>query len=464
MPYINFTDQQKEQAKNTDLAGFLRTRGETLKRSGSEWEWLHDGAKITIRGNKWYHQYEQAGGTAIDFVRCFYKVDYPEAMQMLLGSNVGTVIQDEAPQKKNKPFTLPEPNRNMRRVFAYLMKQRFIDQKVIAFFAHNKMLYEDADFHNAIFVGYDENGVARHAHKRGTYTDSRYKGNIDGSLSEYSFHYIGTSNRLYVFEAPIDMISFISLYPENWQQHSYVALCSVIEHAAIHLLKQNQSINEVYLCLDHDKAGMEGCYRIAENIRTLNPEYIIRRLIPSQKDWNEMLKEQHGIEPLPGVEHPNREYIRYLCNELGATEPENCSRFALDDLRELFYQLKSKNPHNANNIQEQTLEMARLALSFCVMRHRQLGVVLPTDWYIDRMFDLYKPHRDNGGYKSHIGDIEYRLNSIIHDYGEDRIYTKTECETQAIKMLEFGLDCLRLNAFVSLQKQELIQSPQQNMT
>lgn len=466
MSFIHFNEEQIAQAKSADLSEFLRSRGETIKRSGSEWEWKHNGAKITIRRNKWYHQYEQVGGTAIDFVQRFHDMDFMEAMQKLLGYNVGSVIQVTALHEDNKPFALPEPSRDMRRVFAYLMKQRFIDRNIIAFFAHNKMLYEDADFHNAVFVGYNENGVARHAHKRGTFRGNSYKGNVDGSLSEYSFHYIGTSNRLYVFEAPVDMLSYISLYPKDWQQHSYVALCSVAEHAAIHLLKQNTYINEIYLCLDHDKAGMEGSYRIADSINALNPEYMIKQLIPNQKDWNEQLKQQNGTESQPGIEHPNMKYVRDLCHKLGKEKLRLNShlRFVFDDLKEMLDRLKKLNPHNIAGIQEQAFDISRLALTFCVVRHRQIGVKLTTDWYIDRMFELYKPHRDNGGYKSRIGDIGYKLQSIIHDYGEDRIYTKTECETQIVRALELGLDCLRLNAYVSLQTQEQTQAPQLSIT
>ena len=461
--YIHFTDNQVEQAKNTDLAEFLRSQGEPLKRSGSEYEWQHSGAKITIRGNKWYHHYEQDGGTAIDFVKRFYDMDYPQAVQMLLGANSGSLVYSESKQKEKKTFALPEPNGNMRRVFAYLIKQRFIDRDVIAYFAHNKMLYEDAEYHNAIFVGYDEKGVARHAHKRGTYGDSTYKGNIDGSLSEYSFHHTGWDNRLYVFEAPIDMLSFISLYPKDWQQHSYVALCSVAEHAAVHLLGQNPNIQEVYLCLDHDKAGIEGCYRIAESIHELG-DYQIKRIVPTVKDWNEQLKEKNGIEPLPSIPHPNMEYIKELCDLLEQEKypSEKCPRYPFEKFSDMLEVLKKINPKNTEVVQEQTFDMSRLTLLFCIMRHRQLGVMLDEEWYTDLMFGQYKPHADNGGYKSRIGDIGYKLQSIIHDYGEDRIYTKSECETQIIRTLELGLDCLRLNAYVSL-GQEQEQVPQMTM-
>ena len=39
--YVHFTDEQKEQARQTDLCELLRSQGETLKRSGTEYEVAH---------------------------------------------------------------------------------------------------------------------------------------------------------------------------------------------------------------------------------------------------------------------------------------------------------------------------------------------------------------------------------------------------------------------------------------
>ena len=89
--YIHFTEEQKAQARQTDLAELLRRQGEQLKRSGQEYEWRGGGAKVTVRGNLWYHQYEQIGGDAIDFVRRFYRKSYPEAVEYLLDSSLKTL-------------------------------------------------------------------------------------------------------------------------------------------------------------------------------------------------------------------------------------------------------------------------------------------------------------------------------------------------------------------------------------
>ena len=58
MPYINFTDEQKKQARQTDLVYLLKSQGKTVKRSGSEYEWKDGTQKVTIRGNLWFHQYD----------------------------------------------------------------------------------------------------------------------------------------------------------------------------------------------------------------------------------------------------------------------------------------------------------------------------------------------------------------------------------------------------------------------
>ena len=285
--YIHFTEQQKTQARQTDIAELLRSQGETLKRSGSESEWMDGGQKVTIRGNLWYHQYEQVGGDAVDFVRRFYNKSYPEAMEYLLGGSGGTLAVSPSVQKAEKPFVLPPKNDNMRRVFAYLLNRRGIDREVLYAFVHKGMIYESADYHNAVFVGFDSNGNAKHAHKRGTGSESSYKGNVSGSQPEYSFHWSGQSDTLYLFEAPIDMLSFISMQKEGWRQHSYAASCSVSDRVLFQTLKDNPNIRQVVLCLDSDEPGQTAAKRIADKLFVQGTASEI--LVPVHKDWNEDL-------------------------------------------------------------------------------------------------------------------------------------------------------------------------------
>lgn len=57
--YIHFTKEQLKQARRTVLASFLISKGNKVKKSGSEYEWLDGSQKVTIRGLLWYNQFAQ---------------------------------------------------------------------------------------------------------------------------------------------------------------------------------------------------------------------------------------------------------------------------------------------------------------------------------------------------------------------------------------------------------------------
>ena len=294
--YIHFTKEQREQARRTDLANFLISQGEKVKKSGSEYEWLDGSQKVTIRGHLWYHQYEQKGGDAIDFIRKFYNKDYAEAVQMLLSNYGGQIVNLQTTEREQKPFILPPRNDRMSRVFSYLLLTRGIDKDVLFEFVRKKMVYESADYHNAVFVGYDSSGKPRHAHKRGTVTSNSYKGNVAGSQPEFSFHWHGTSDKLFLFEAPIDMLSYISMHKNNWQKHSYAASCSVSDRVLFQCLKDNPNIKNVFLCFDNDEAGQKANKRIAEKLNSMNIQNEI--LVPTHKDWNEDILKNERTEEI----------------------------------------------------------------------------------------------------------------------------------------------------------------------
>lgn len=296
MPYIHFTEEQKNQAASVDLEEFLRLRGEKLTRSGKEKRMASDHS-ITIDGNEWYDHATEKGGGPISFVQSFYCLSYPEAVSLLLDGEQG-VEYPAAKQKEEvppKPFELPTVHSDCRRVYAYLLKQRHIDRAVISHFVKAGLLYEDAKHHNCVFVGTDENGVPRHAHKRSTNSyGEAFRINVEGSDPRYCFHHIGEDEQLFVFEAPIDMLSYITLNPDGWERHSYVVCCGTSAIPVIHMLDRLSQLRQVFLCLDNDKAGHAASERMAELItdRGLNAE----RLIPENKDWNEDLVSEYEQE------------------------------------------------------------------------------------------------------------------------------------------------------------------------
>lgn len=297
--YIHFTEDQKRTAASVDLEFFLRSRGETLIPSGREKRLASDHS-ITVRGCEWYDHAEARGGHAVSFVQRFYGLSYPEAVSLLLGNELDTPYPPakEQTQEERKPFVLPPPCRDMRRAFAYLIMHRKIGHEIVSAFAKAGLLYEDAQYHNVVFVGTDRSGVPRHAHKRSTNTTGKsFRMNVEGSDPKHSFHHIGTDGSLYVFEAPIDLLSYITLHPEHWREHSYVACCGTSALPMLEMITRLPDTNIIYLCLDNDKAGQAACERmealLADNhMRTV-------RLIPNRKDWNEDLVIHESEVQLP---------------------------------------------------------------------------------------------------------------------------------------------------------------------
>ena len=180
-----------------------------------------------------------------------------------------------------------EPEDTEHITWLYLIKHRGIARDVVAHFAKAGLLYEDAEYHNAVFVGTDTDGVPHHAHKRSANSYGKaFRLNVEGSDPRYSFHYVGTDRSLYVFEAPIDMLSYITLYPENWQRHSYVACCGTSIQPVLQMLEQAPQLDTVLLCLDNDETGHQASRRMREQ---LEMRYSVERLIPESKDWNDDL-------------------------------------------------------------------------------------------------------------------------------------------------------------------------------
>ena len=282
-----------ERANQIDLEELLRQRGEKLLRSGRELR-LESDHSVTVKGNQWFDHAAEQGGYALSFVRRHYGLSFSEGMRLLLGEDGQRPlpVAESKPKPEPKPFALPESAGTMRRVYGYLLGYRKINREVLTTFVRATLIYEDRPCHNAVFVGYDEHGVPRHAHKRSTNSEGKaFRVNVEGCNPAYSFHWAGKSKRLYVFEAPIDLLSYISMHPEGWHGQNYVALCGVAGHAMVKQLELHPQIDEVYLCMDNDKAGHSAAERLTARLDELG-DYSVYRLCPQLKDWNDDLKEE----------------------------------------------------------------------------------------------------------------------------------------------------------------------------
>lgn len=286
--YFRLTNEDIEKAGHVDMAEFLQSLGEEVKREGKNHCWYDNGQKVTLYGNRWFHQYERVGGNAINFVRKYMNKSFAEAVSFILSGNV-YAIDYTTPQRKTSPtFQLPEKDTFSNAMYSYLSEQRGIDEDVIEDFEFAGLIYQSSNgkYKNVVFVGIDKDENPRHAHMRGTI--GAFKGNTSGSLDEYSFHWSGTDNEIYLFEAPIDMMSFICIYGDKqWQEHTYAASCGVSDKVLLQCIKDNPALTKVHLCLDNDEPGRAATQRISEILDKLGIDHDV--IVPFEKDWNEDL-------------------------------------------------------------------------------------------------------------------------------------------------------------------------------
>ena len=284
---MQYTEEQIARANQTDLVSFLNARGEQLVKSGREYRWKkHD--SVTVSGNRWYRHSQNKGGYPVDFVMEFYHATFPEAVKMLNDE------EGEGRQKSclapSPDFRLPEKSETNETVIKYLTEIRRLEKDLVEEWIAGGNIYEEKKHHNVVFVGRDADGIPRYAHCRGT-GGIKYRGDVAGSDKSYGFCHRGEDNQLFVFEAAIDLQSFIQLFPKDWKKRSYLSLGGVSSVALMTFLSERPQITSVFLCLDNDHAGNEACEKLAGEI----PDgYRVIRLKPARKDWNEILCDENA--------------------------------------------------------------------------------------------------------------------------------------------------------------------------
>ena len=208
---------------------------------------------------------------------------------------------------EKKAFVLPEKAENNKRVFAYLHKSRGIDNDIIQRAYNEKKIYQDAQKGNVIFKVSDNDGNIRGAAWNTTLTSEEHKGKkgfVEGSKRDYPFELRGTNNELYIFESPIDMMSYMTIQQNanyiNIEDSTFIATWGInSEEMIIKYLEKNPHITDITIGYDNDKIddtskfhwnyGQRAAALLKRELENLDEKYIIQIDTPKQKDFNDDL-------------------------------------------------------------------------------------------------------------------------------------------------------------------------------
>lgn len=261
----------------------------------------YGGLYIHSDGNKWNWFSKNIGGGAIQFVMEMEGKTWVEAIKQLLGlsENITYQVPQRGIEKEEAKgeFILPEKNDTYKHIIAYLINTRGIDKDIVYDFIKEDKLYENK-YASCVFVGFDKEKEHKYASVRSTNTAGKsFRADVKNSDKTYPFCKEGTSDTLYVFEAPIDLMSYLTLIKihniQNFRNHC-ISLGGVADKALDYYLKEIKNITKIMLCLDNDEAGHFSCQQIREKYKE---SYKIQRHSPKGKDFNEDLirarKEAH---------------------------------------------------------------------------------------------------------------------------------------------------------------------------
>ena len=298
------TEEQIAAAKQWDLLTYLQTfePAELVRSSTNEYcTKTHDSLKIS-HGLWCWNSRGIGGKSALDYLIKVREMDFVEAVETLCGYRAPLKTKTPPPLQ-SKPFVLPEASVCPSAVVPYLRK-RGIDTEIISACWNAGILYESRRYRNCVFVGKDTQGRARFACLRGT--RGSFKRDVPGSDKRFSFCLPASDTdcpRLAVAESPIDALSLATLVylnGENWRECNYLSLSGTAPRALLQYLQDHPQISQISLCLDNDKAGMDGMERLEKAVRD-NPalsrrvDLIYRNPPPKEhgKDYNEFLIAQN---------------------------------------------------------------------------------------------------------------------------------------------------------------------------
>ena len=308
MGYVS--PEQIARAREMDLVTYLRTfEPDELVRLGpdSYCTRTHDSLKISNGLWHWFSR-NTGGKNALEYLMTVKEMAFPDAVELLTGEPAIQAAPRPAPKKEQQRILrLPPKNDSTERVERYL-QGRGILPSVITHCIEKEVLYESADYHNAVFIGKDKSGTPKYAALRST-LGSTFKQDASGSDKRYSFRLLTKEPKdtVHLFEAAIDLLSYathLKCEGKDYRKENLLSLSGVYQPkkelseskvpiALSTYLKENPQIKTVVLHLDNDKTGRLCTAALKE---LLQKEYkIVDDPTPVGKDFNDFLLSYLGI-------------------------------------------------------------------------------------------------------------------------------------------------------------------------
>ena len=313
MPY--YSKEVNKKAKEMDLLTYLQNYepDELVHFSGDTYcTKEHDSLKIS--NGLWCWNSRGIGGkSAVKYLTDVKGYSFIDAVKIIVEKEkLQPPVKAIAPKKKRVyNLKLPPKSPTDDKVKEYLTG-RGIDESIIDYCLEHNLIFESLPYHNAVFVGFNEQSKPKYAAFRAT-ENKRIMGECEGSDKAYSFKLTNDNSNIHLFESAIDLLSYASLvkmHGKDWQNVSMISLAGVytpkekieeskIPKALVTYLKSHPYIEKIYLHLDSDYAGRLATKTLKIILPTEYPNIeIVDNPVPRGKDVNDFLLLSKGMKPV----------------------------------------------------------------------------------------------------------------------------------------------------------------------
>lgn len=314
--------EEKERANNVNILDYLLSIGEPLKSEGNNFyrHESHDSLVVNSRKNYFSWNSRNVSGNAVTYLMNVHNLSFQHAVKKInddLGDNALFSYTKQEPTYPSEFNYDVKEVRTTGNVFNYLVHDRKIDPELVQAFIRTDLIKEDSN-KNVVFK-WKENGQLIGANLQGTreipkdkriHADRAYFKKVlpttkEATNSGFTFTR-GYPEKLYFYEAPIDLLSYFSLNRsklENCRLKSMDGLkqetvFQTIKNTLKELKENGRELESITLCVDNDGAGKKFIDKLKQyNLQLKDGRNIpIKIDIPSlpkgqtKWDWNNELK------------------------------------------------------------------------------------------------------------------------------------------------------------------------------
>lgn len=316
------SEEEKEKANNINIVDYLLSIGEPLRSEGNNFYRHEDHNSLVVNSRKNYFSWNSrnVSGNAVTYLMNVYNLSFQHAVKKInddLGDNALSNFKKVEPSYPSEfRYDVKEVS-STENVYNYLVHDRKIDSDLVEAFVKADLIKEDS-YKNVVFkwkdkgqlIGANLQGTREIPEEKRLHVDRPYFKKVLPTTKEATnsgFNITrGYPEKLYFFEAPIDLLSYLSLNRSKLANCRLISMDGLKQQTVFQTIKNTlkelkengRDLESITLCVDNDSAGKDFINKLQNyNLQLKDGRSIsINSDIPEMPkgqmkwDWNNELK------------------------------------------------------------------------------------------------------------------------------------------------------------------------------